>query len=108
MNSPFPPIMQARDNGCAACRRGDTTTALVFVGEPEWIKRGLAHVGITGDQARAVAEGAPESVRGRRMSIAVRLCRECAEKAGMPVGDIHAGLQGGPMPTISQPDDGGA
>ena len=92
---------------CLACVRGDTTTAALLEGEPEWCVAALSHLaGIPLDQAQATvlayAENecgcAPGKVPAARITFGFRLCRECASSTGAYIFEL-----GSPATAYSQP-----
>ena len=82
---------------CVVCLNG-TETAVAFEGEAEWVIAGFTVLGVMSDQSRAtLAESAPErwqdgKVPAGRVTEAVRVCGDCAGRAGFPVGLIDAGV----------------
>ncbi|MGO8906619.1 MAG: hypothetical protein ACLQMH_13490 [Solirubrobacteraceae bacterium] len=99
---------------CAGCRKGDTHTALILEGEAEWIAANLHNVtGVSVEEAEGMFEMAEaeayagwlSTVKPNREGMLVcpvRLCHECAAKAGMSVEVLP-----GPLPVIGQPDENG-
>jgi hypothetical protein len=92
---------------CAGCLKGDVDTALILEGEAEWIVAGLHHAsGATVEEAESMFELAEadgltvKPNRGGGMAYPVRLCRECAAKAKMPVEVLP-----GPLPVMGRPDN---
>lgn len=89
----------APHDACVPCYRGDTTTALVFRGEAEWAIAGLCVLGVPVEEASATVEvfaeqelGAPKgTVPAGTLDLGVRVCRDCARKAGFPVGKVGRG-----------------
>lgn len=95
---------------CIGCYRGDTTTVFLIEGEAEFIIAGIHKAaGLSLDEASAtfqVIAGQemgcdPGMVPVGRMTVGVRLCRECAAKTGTTVSEI--GDDG--APGYRQPDD---
>lgn len=90
---------------CITCIQ-PTDTGLAFVGEAEWILAGFHVLGIPQDQALAtLADGDPRfrpvgKVPNGRVTIALRVCGDCANRAKFPVGLITAG---GELPAVRQP-----
>jgi hypothetical protein len=85
---------------CVACYRADTDTGLALRGEAEFgaaflhAKLGLPMEDALGTiQVFAERESGcePGIVPGGRFDLAIRLCRSCAEKAGVSVGEIRSG-----------------
>jgi hypothetical protein len=103
-----PPRLAPFD-ACIACYRGDTTTALAFRGEAEWILAGLHVLGLSEDEAYAALrraledegwEGAPDEVPRGTLVKAFCVCKDCAKKAaGWPVGVTSEGY----LPVIEAP-----
>jgi len=99
---------------CAGCLKGNVDTALILEDEAEWIIAGLHNVtGVTVEEAEGMFElataeaaaGLLSTVKPNREGMLVcpvRLCRECAAKAGMAVEVLP-----GPLPVIGQPDENG-
>jgi hypothetical protein len=84
---------------CIGCFRGDTDTGLVLQGSAEFIIAGLSTTAdMSVEEASATAELAfrenyttdPGMVPGGELSIAVRLCRDCAAKTGAQVAPLSS------------------
>jgi hypothetical protein len=71
-------------DSCFICLRG-TDSALGFQGEPEWICAALIHLGIPEEEATELVFTLPRPP-SRPDSVALRVCRGCAERAGLTVG----------------------
>ena len=83
-------------DSCSVCLRG-TDTALAFAGSPDWVVAGMIVLGIPSDEATAMLSGTPGEVPNvASMKRAIRVCEECAARAGMSVGPLMAG---GSLPT---------
>src|SRR5205823_6520910 len=82
-------------HSCIGCYRGDTTTKLMFVGQPEFVAAGLTKIGIEEPVAVALVQSCAHDEYGCQrgmvpdgdMEIAVRLCRDCPHTAGLEVRD---------------------
>ena len=92
------PLM-APSNSCIGCYRGDVNTGFAAEGKPEFIVVVLQKAaGIPPEEARATfnvyAEQelgcAPGEVPAGRVSLAFRLCRDCAEQHGCQVGVLRS------------------
>ena len=93
-------------NPCIGCYRGDVNTGFAAEGEAEFIVVVLQKAaGIRPEQARATfnvyAEQelgcTPGEVPKGRVSLAFRLCRDCAEQHG-----CHLGFLGSEIPSYCQ------
>ena len=72
--------IKAPPDACMACARGPTKTGIVLTGPPRWIRAKFAVItGAWPNTARRML--------GEKSPIAFRLCRDCADKAGVPVGE---------------------
>jgi hypothetical protein len=82
-----------------------TDTGLAFKGEAEWAVVGLMRLGVPQDEAeRTVSIGTgsdPGKVPPGVITVAFRVCKSCADKAGMPVGLMAFGQ----LPTSAQRGD---
>ena len=100
-----PPNLDSDDAGtCLVCLRA-TDTALAFTGPAEWIVAGLMALGVPNDQAITMVEDFTGANEGKAipglMSVPMRVCESCAEKASLPVG-LATGDQ--PIPNIEPLD----
>jgi hypothetical protein len=83
-------------DSCLCCLRGDTTTGLLLEGSPEWVVVSFHKLtDMSLDEAKetfyAMAEEAgydPGMVRLGSNRWGVRLCLQCAQKAGARVGEL--------------------
>jgi hypothetical protein len=79
---------------CIACL-GGTDTGLVLTGDAEWVAAGLTKLGVENDvrvvthMISEMMECEPGMVPAGEFTMAVRLCRKCAELAG---GGVRVGL----------------
>jgi hypothetical protein len=95
---------------CVVCYRSDTDTALAFQGEAEFAIAALhAKLGLPLDKAMSTVRifsehelgCEPGMVRRGEFTYVFRVCQECADKAGLPVGQVGSGH----VPGIRQPED---
>lgn len=96
------------EESCLACYRGATETCVAFEGDGEWIVANLMRAGgMTLEAAKNtyeayLIENDPDHTLGKvpagSQTIAVRLCPDCAAKAGLSVGAI-----GGDVPCYQEP-----
>lgn len=77
---------------CIACLKGDTATGLLLEGEPEWIIATLQHVvDLPLVEAKAAMQtDVVTETPGGRIRMGLRLCHECAAKAGVEVTQADA------------------
>jgi hypothetical protein len=102
---PTPAVAPYRS--CIVCFKGDTLTALALQGSAEWCIAGLMRVGLDRESAEATFRSWAEDVLGcdpgmvpvGRVTMGVRLCRECAKRTGTNVGESAAG-----MPVYAEPE----
>jgi hypothetical protein len=85
-------------------------TALTFRGEAELAIAGLQVLGVRADESAGTLraflkeqgwQGGPDEVPAGELIMTVRVCADCASRAGFPVGQPP-----GPIPTIGVPDGG--
>jgi hypothetical protein len=85
---------------CVVCLRGDTDTGLVVRGEAEFVVAFLhAQLGVPVEQATGTIEAyaerelgcEPGKIPDGSSDYAMRLCRDCARKAGVKVGTVSSG-----------------
>ncbi len=93
-------------NSCIGCYRGDVNTGFAAEGEAEFIVVVLQKAaGIPAEEARSTFNVyaqqelgcAPGEVPTGRISLAFRLCRDCAEEHG-----CHVGFLGSEIPSYRQ------
>jgi hypothetical protein len=82
-----------------------TDTGLAFKGEAEWAIAGLLRLGVPEDEASATVSLGTDSDPGKVppgvITVAFRVCKSCADQAGMPVGLMAFGQ----LPTIAHRGD---
>jgi len=100
----------APGQSCVVCDRGDTDTAIAFHGEAEFAIAALhAKLGLSLDEAMATVRVfsehelgcEPGMVRRGEFTYLFPVCQECADKAGLPVGQVGSGH----VPGIRQSGD---
>ncbi len=81
------------NDSCIVCRRS-TDTGLGFVGEAEWVVAGLTNLGICEERAFAVASqmtgNPPGTLPDGEVSLAFRVCADCAGKVDLVVGPLSS------------------
>jgi hypothetical protein len=78
----------APHDSCMSCYKGDTSTAVAFTGSPEYVVAALmAGVGVEEPVAVQLVR---DHYNG--LPFVVRLCRECAQAAGLTVGPANGGI----------------
>ncbi len=104
----------APHDSCIACFRGDTDTGLVLQGEAEFLAAGLLVMGLSEQEAMGTVEVFAEEMGCKPGKVpagvrdwVLRVCRDCASKAGLTVGKLGAGELPGyaPPPGTSWADE---
>jgi hypothetical protein len=81
------------DDSCIVCGRS-TDTGLGFVGETEWVVAGLVKLGVSEERAFTLVSqmmgNPPWMVPDGEVSLAFRVCADCAGKVDLVVGPLSS------------------